>query len=206
MNILKRLSGSGRSQNDKGVGRNENHDAMIDAALQESRDVIGRLKLQQKYMLRKMESIDILVERLLNDEQEWVLRARSQAKADEARAIACLDRRDQCAKQIEQLRQKRGKCAEMERQLATSVSQFEQKLIADEQRLVELRGRILSIKAERTMQSFERWHVDVSRLGMRQKRLDPTVAGSDVMELQSRREARLAAHRAELKSWQDEEL
>jgi phage shock protein A len=148
MSLFKRLSVSIRTQLDSAVSRIENHDAVIDAALQESRDAIARLKLQQSRMNRKLESIDSQLDSLHNDEQRWVRRAKSLVKDNETQAIACLERRDRCIEQIKQLQQQREQCNEMTFRLSKNLLKLEQKLNNDEHRLQAFRGRDLTAKAE----------------------------------------------------------
>ena len=212
MNFFKRLSVSVRSQLDETVSRIENHDAVIDAALQESRDSIARLKLQQSHLSRKVQTIDTQLEKLGGDEQSWIRRAKSLAKTDEEHALACLDRRERCAKQIEQLKNKRDKCTEMEIQFANKISELVQKLTDDERRLLEFRGRDLSAKAEYVAQdaigselnsleqAFDRWELDITRKEMRHDVVDAASSGSDAFEARLQREERMEARRAELKA------
>jgi phage shock protein A len=218
MSLLKRLSISIRSQLDSAVGRIENHDAIIDAALQESRDAIAHIKLQQSRMNRKLESIDSQLESLHTDERRWVQRAKSLAKDDEDQAIACLERRDRCLEQIEQLRQQREQCDEMIFRLSKNLSKLEQKLISDEQRLQAFRGRDLTAKAEHAIedvigssdsinleQTFDRWELAITRNEMQQQAVDPLMAGSDRFEERFQREERAATHKAELKALMEDD-
>jgi phage shock protein A len=211
MSLFKRLSVSFRTQLDSAVSRIENHDAIIDAALQESRDAIARMKLQQSRMNRKVETIDSQLESLHNDELSWVRRAKSLAKRDETQAMACLERRDHCIEQIKQLQQQREQCNEMTFRLSKNLLKMEQKLINDEQRLQEFRGRDLTAKAEHAIkdvicsestnleQAFDRWELAITRKEMRQGAIDSVMAGTDMLEARFQREERLAAHKAELK-------
>jgi phage shock protein A len=217
MSLFKRLSVSLRTQLDGAVSRIENHDAVIDAALQESRDAIARLKLQQSRMNNKIETIDSQLETLHCDEQNWVRRAKSQAKQDEARAIACLERRDRCVEQIEQLQQQREQCKAMIYRLDKKLVQLQQKFINDEQRLQEYRGRELSAKAEHAIadivcsesagieQAFDRWELAITRKEMHQPTLDPTTDDVDTLEERFVRDERLAEHKAELKALMEED-
>ncbi|MCU7843240.1 MAG: PspA/IM30 family protein [Candidatus Thiodiazotropha sp. (ex Monitilora ramsayi)] len=217
MSFLKRLSVSVRSQLDEAVSRIENHDAVIDAALQESRDAIARLKLQQSRMSKKTQSIDAQIDKLQTDEQSWVRRAKMLAKGDEAQALACLDRRDRCVEQIKQLQAQREQCTELEFRLANNLTQLEQKLIDDEQRLQEFRGRDLSAKAEHAIeeirgsgsgsleQAFDRWELDITRKELRQDAADPASIGIDSLEERFQREERLEAQKAELKALMGDE-
>lgn len=216
MSLFKRLSVSFRSHLDEAVTRIENHDAVIDAALQESRDAIARLKLQQSRLNKKVETIDTQLETLHSDEQSWVRRAKSLAKSDEAQAVVCLERRDRCIEQIKQLQQQREQCNEMTFRLANNLLKLEQKLIGDEQRLQEFRGRDLSAKAEHAIQdvicsdsinleqTFDRWELAITRQEMQQQGVDPA-AGIDTLEERFQREERAAAHKAELKSMMEDD-
>jgi len=212
MNLFKRLSVSVRTQLDEAVSRIENHDAVIDAALQESRDAMARLKLQQSRLGRKIQGIDTQLEKLRADAQNWVRRAKSLAETDEAQALACLERRDRCIHLTEQLRNQRAHSTEMEFRLANSLSALERKLIDDEQRLQEFRGRDLSAKAEQALgevtgleagtldQAFDRWELEISRTEMQRERPGAAVAGSDAFAERFLREERLQACRAELQA------
>jgi len=217
MSFLKRLSVTVRSQLDEAVSRIENHDAVIDSALEESRDAIARLKLQQSRMRQKIQSIDSQLEKLQADKLNWLRRAKSLANTDEAQALVCLDRRDRCVEQIEQLQGQREQSTEMEFRLANNLSKLEQKLISDELRLQEFRGRDLSAKAEHTMRdvigsessslehTFDRWELDIARKELCNKSLGSVSAGIDAVEEGFQREERLEARKAELKALMEDE-
>ncbi len=217
MNLFKRLSVSVRSQLDEAVSRLENHDSVIDAALQESREAIARLKLQQSRINRKIMAIDTELDKAQQDEQDWVRRAKSLAQSDEAQALNCLERRDRCRQQVEQLRNQREQSAEMAYRLGQQLSKLEQKLIDDEQRLQEFRGRDLSAKAEHAMhevmgsestnldQAFDRWELDITRNELSQEAVNPMASDYDSLEQHFQREERLQARKAELKALMEDE-
>lgn len=217
MNLFKRLSVSVRSQLDEAVSRIENHDALIDAALRESREAIARLKLQQSRIQRKMQSIDAQSEALKQDEKNWVRRAKSLAKSDEAQALACLERRDRCLHQIEQLHSQREQSAEMEFRLGQQLLKVEQRLMEDERRLQEFRGRDLSAKAEHALQqvtgsdsldleqAFDRWELDITRKEMSRDTGSCAAAEFDSLEQRLQREEQLEARKAELKALMEDE-
>jgi phage shock protein A len=144
-------------------------------------------------------------------------RAKSLAKSDEAQALSCLERRDRCRQQIEQLMSQREQSAEMQYRLGQQLSKLEQKLIDDEQRLQEFRGRDLSAKAEHAIQevmgsesvnleqAFDRWELDITRKELHQETVNPTASDYDSMEERFQREERLQARRAELKALMEDE-
>ena len=217
MNLFKRLSISVRSQLDEAVSRIENHDAVIDAALGESREAIARLKMQQSRMQRKIQSIDDQLEASQQEEKNWVRRAKSLARSDEAQALVCLERRDRCHQQSEQLQRQREQSTEMTFRLGQQLSKLEQKLAQDEQRLQEFRGRDLSSKAEHAIQevrgsdslnleqAFHRWELDITRKEMNGEAANAAVADVDTLEERFQRQERLETHRAELKSLMEDE-
>lgn len=212
MSFMKRLSVTLRSQLDEAVSRIENHDAVIDAALQESRDAIARLKVEQSRMRKKIDSIDTQLEKQQVEEQNWIRRAKALGRKDEAQALACLERRDRCVAQIEQLKGQREQTLEMEFRLGNNLSELEQKLLSDEQRLQEFRGRDLSVKAVSAMQeamgsesasveqAFGRWELDITRKELRKEAVAPQSAAIDTLDERFQREERMQARRAELKA------
>ncbi|PVV08238.1 MAG: hypothetical protein B6D72_16900 [gamma proteobacterium symbiont of Ctena orbiculata] len=217
VSLFRRLTVSFRSHLDEAVSRIENHDAVIDAALQESRDAIARLKLQQSQVNRKIDATNKQLDALHHDLENWVRRAKNLANSDESQAIACLERRDRCAEQIDQLQQQQEEYSDMAFRLANNLKQLEQKLISDEQRLQEFRGRDLSTKAENMMQhnacfksvdleqAFDRWELAINRNQMQYPVIDPAASNIDTLEERMQREERLAAHKAELEKLKEDE-
>jgi phage shock protein A len=216
MSLFKRLSVTIRSQLDDAVSRIENHDAIIDAALQESRDAIARIKLQQSQINRKLQSLNTQMESLGNDQQRWVQRAKSLTQHDQAQAITCLEQRDRCADKLKQLQQQHEQYSETSFHLCKNLARLEQKLSDDEQRLQAFRGRDLTAKAETAIQdvicsessnleqTFDRWELEITRNEMKQQIADPLIHESDALEARYQREERLAAHKAELKALMEE--
>jgi phage shock protein A len=212
MSLLKRLSITMRSQLDEAVSRIENHDAVIDVALRESRDAIARLKVQQSRMRNSAEHLDSQLMQLSEDQQRWVDRAKAAAHSDEAQALACLERRDRCADQATQLQEERERCEEMALRLSHNISKLERKLLTDQQRLQAFRGRDLSVRAENHLhgamgpepadleQAFERWELEITRKEMQHEAAAGMSVETDTLEARFEREERLAARRAELKA------
>ena len=216
MSIFKRLSVSIKSHLDEAVSRIENHDAVIDAALQESRDAIARLKVQ---LSRARHDIEQLSEQLIQarqDEQNWIQRAKSLANTDETRALACLERRDTCTQSTRRLEQQRAQSEALQSRLSEKITQLEQKLSQDEQRLREFRGRDLTARAEKGLlaikpedtasveNAFERWELDITRREMASEGVVTLPQNRDPLEERFRREEQLAARRAELKTLMEE--
>ncbi len=214
MSIFKRLSISVKSHLDEAVNRIENHDAVIDAALQESRDAIARLKLQQSRARRDIEQLGAQLAQARQDEQNWVRRAKLLAATDETQALACLERRDSCTQLIQRLEQQRTQSTDLQARLSDNLSKLEQKLGQDEQRLREFRGRDLTARAEKnllsapddtdsTEKAFDRWELDITRREMRSEAVAAMIL-EDPLEERFQREEQLRARRAELKMLMEE--
>ena len=173
--------------------------------------------MQQSRIDRKLQAIDAQLEQAQRNERDWMRRAKSLAQADEAQALNCLERRDRCRQQIEQLESQREQSTEMAGRLGQQLSKLERRLIEDEQRLQAFRGRDLTARAERAMQevtgsesasleqAFDRWELDITRKEMRQEAANPAASDFDSLEERFQREERLQARRAELQALMEDE-
>jgi phage shock protein A len=127
MSLFKRLSFTLKSQLDEAVSRIENHDAIIHAALQESRDAIARLKLQHSRTRNRLQQIDDQRIQCREEEKNWLVRAKALAASDETQALACLERRDHCVEKAAQMRQQHEQYTDMESNLAQRIKRLEQR-------------------------------------------------------------------------------
>lgn len=215
MRFFKRLSVSVQSALDQAISQFENHEAIIDSALQESRGAIARLKVQHTQLQRELRDMDRQLEQLAQDRMTWLARAKSSANGDEAQAIACLERRDRCDEQADQLRQQREQAAALAFRLDKKITKLERKLVADQQRLREYRGRDLVNAGEGGVnwagadstdldQAFAQWDVEITDKELRHRAVDVEGPERDPLEERLVREERFASYRAELKAMQED--
>ena len=105
MSFFKRVKATVTANIDEAISRIENHDSVIEVALEETRDAAARLKVQTARVRGETTRLRREIERQEQDEVRWTERAKRVAKEDEERALTCLKRRDECRAQIRILSQ-----------------------------------------------------------------------------------------------------
>lgn len=93
MSLLKRLSITLFSRLDGVVNDIENHDAIVEAAIEEQGKKIAGAKYQLLQLTRKRDTASSKIAQLIDQQQLWHQRALASAKSDEQKALTCLQRR-----------------------------------------------------------------------------------------------------------------
>ena len=169
MNSLSRLFISLRSNVDGLVANIENHDAVVDAALKGSRLAVAKAKMQLGRVHKDMAATKRRIEEEQAKAQLWEKRATLSAKDDEAQAMECLARRNQCQQAVARAEQLLAQLQPVERKLQKHVSAMEARLKEVMQQQHTLRARQSSAEAQRVLSAlshnasdtiedmFERW-------------------------------------------------
>ena len=127
MKVFKRWTSGIFSRVDWMVSQIENQEALINSALQESREAVARAKVQ---LGRVCQDGKKLRQRQQDEEQgvgKWRKRAMQSAKADEQRAMECLRRSKRSEHLTDQLRQRVNEHEQVESQLIKDVRSMEEK-------------------------------------------------------------------------------
>lgn len=212
MSFIKRLTATLSANVDHAISQIENHDAVVDAVLYETRDAAARLKVQLSRAHAETRRLSGEIARLDSEERQWVQRAKRVAVEDEQRAMACLRHRDACREQRASLASRHGKHREIEHRLEGDLARLSKRLEEINTRRQELRGRELSARGSRAVadlqresaldvdRAFERWEVEVTRseIGSEVEFASGEDPPDDLAEDFERAE-RDAAHRDELK-------
>jgi len=103
MSIFKRISASFVASVDQVVSDIENNEAVVKASLDEQRRGVADAKLQ----LKRVQAEERLLQQRLTEAKvevmRWEERAKSVAHSDEAKALQCLERRDNSQRQVDRL-------------------------------------------------------------------------------------------------------
>ena len=179
MSIFKRLSTTLVSRVDQVVGEIENHDAVIQATLDEMRKKIAQAKVNLAQVQREEAKLKQKIETRKNDQQRWRERAVSSAKNDEAKALTCLQRSQQCEKEAARLKQSLDTYQQTSQQLSDDIAQSEAQLAELSQKQTLMRARQSSSAAlnasnktiddenRQLEDTFDRWEVKVCQAEMR---------------------------------------
>ncbi|NVK42421.1 MAG: PspA/IM30 family protein [Oceanospirillaceae bacterium] len=206
MSLLKRLSATLFARIDGVVGEIEDHQAVVETSIDELRRQVARARARLNQMQREEQQLDDRVEKQRQEAERWEERARSCAAEDEARALACLERRRRAQKEAERLKRNLRSCQEAGERLARDIDDSETRLEDLSQRHLEMRARQCGNAARvagpepdggllREVETcFERWD---ARLSEQELRIGSIHAG-DTLDDGFAREERDAELRAEL--------
>ena len=103
MNLIKRFTTSITATLDSAVGQLENHDAIIEATIKQTRQAVAKTKARINTLLRQLQTYETQLNEAAEQADLWVDRATKLASSNQAKALKCVARRNQCASDVERL-------------------------------------------------------------------------------------------------------
>ena len=103
MSIFKRISSTISARVNNLVGEIENHDAVMEAAINESRRATAQAKVRLSRTERERAQLQQKISELQGKQQKWRDRALACADNEESKALSCLQQEKSCASQVSQL-------------------------------------------------------------------------------------------------------
>lgn len=173
MSIFNRLSATVVSSIDRVVGEIENNDAVIQATLTELRRKVAAAKVRLAHVHRQETNLNKQIQKRHEDEQLWGERAVEAARTDEAKAMECVRRRQQCRRQAQKLEQGQQHYQLTAEKLARGVEEGEERLAEMGQKHTLMRARQSTAEAlyaanqagddslHQMEDSFDRWEVKI---------------------------------------------
>ena len=178
MSLFKRLSATLVSRIDQVVGEIENHDAVIQATLNDVRRKVAQARVRLGQVQREAERLRGHIDEQQQHAERWRRRARATADSNERKALECLRRARQCGQEAERLRTAQLQYTQTTERLEKDIDSSEQRLRAMKQKLTLMRARESSGTAlhatsetdgdtiRQLEDSFERWEINISQLEM----------------------------------------
>jgi len=212
MSIFKRLSATLVSSIDQVVGEIENHDAVVQASLQDMRRQIAEAKVRLSQVHREQASLQEQIREQQDGAQRWRERALACSESDEGKALECLSRSRHCQQQAERLEQALAGFESTAEKLAVDIETSEQRLAQNKQKLTLMRARqstssALNATGEQGQDAcqladdtFDRWEINISQAEMvsdSHPAIDPLEREFTTREQQEELRRELAALRAE---------
>jgi len=206
MSLFKRMSATLFARLDGVVSEIEDHEAVVRASIDELRQQVARARARLNQMLREEQRLGEHIDRQQQEAERWGERARGCAVDDEARALACLERRRHARRETERLQRSLISCREAAERLTRDIDESETRLEDLTRRYTEMRARQCGNAARTAGQDaegsllrevetcFERWD---ARLNDQELRFGAK-ATSDALDDSFSREERDAELRAEL--------
>ena len=188
MSIFKRLSATLVSRIDQVVGEIENHDAVVQVALQDMRKRIAEAKVRLGQVHREQARLKEQIQAQQDDARRWRERALACAASDEAKALECVQRSRHCGQRAEKLAQSLVRFEAIAEKLAGDIDTSEQRLARNNQKLTLMRARQSTSSAlnatgeagEGASQllddTFDRWEININQaemIGDAQADIDP---------------------------------
>ena len=175
MSIFKRLSATLVSRIDHVVGEIENHEAVVQASINEMSKKLAQAKVHLKQVHREEEKLQQQIRTEQENIQRWQQRAVISAKTDEKAALDCVQRAQRCKTQAERQQQALSHYSQTREKLSGNIQASEQRLQAMKQKLTLMRARESSNSALSATQeydndvmqcveaSFDRWEVNLCK-------------------------------------------
>lgn len=175
MSIFKRLSATFVSRVDQVVGEIENHDAVIQATLNDMRKKVAEAKVRLGQVHREKERLQQQGQELQENAQLWRQRAIECSDSDEDKALECVSRSRFCEQKEAKLKQALGQYEQTADKLGQDIETSEQRLAEMKQKLTLMRARqstTSAINATSEMnnnvesqldETFDRWEINISQ-------------------------------------------
>jgi len=178
MSIFKRLSATLVSRIDRVVGEIENHDAVVQATLNDMRKKVAEAKVRLKQVHREKERLENQILEQQENTKRWRKRAIDCAKTDEAKALECVSRARRCEQQMARLQQSLAQYQQAAEKLAHDIHTSEQRLSEVKQKATLMRARQSTSSALQSTgeskvdntqlldDTFDRWEINISEAEM----------------------------------------
>ena len=210
MNLIKRLTTSVSATLENAVGELENHDAIVEANIKQTRQAVAKTQARLASLQQQQSNFESQLNVAREQIDLWESRAKSIAVTDEPKALQCLTRRNQSEAEVKRLTQAIDQQSTLITQVADNLHKLKTKLDEMSQRhnLMRSRQTVAEVnraacKADHSQQlneTFERWEASVldSELSIgAHSNNDPLDAKFSREELSSELNAQLAELKAQ---------
>jgi len=167
MKLIKRLSTSITATLDSAVGQLENHDAIVEASIKQTRQSVAKTKAR----INTLRQQQTAYQRQLTEAREqydlWTDRAAKLAQSDQAKALQCVARRNQCEADIGRLNFSEKQQSDLIREVSANLQTLQTKLDEMTQKHNLMRSRQTVADVNRAVayansddslsETFERW-------------------------------------------------
>lgn len=167
MNLIKRLTTSVTATLEGAVGQLENHDAIVDASIKQTRQAVAKTQARLATLRQQQNAYESQLQLSIEQIKVWENRAQSLATDNESKALQCLTRRNQNEAESNRLRQSIQQQDGLINGVSANLSTLKTKLDEMTQRHNLMRSRQAvadvskvaskSNNSEQLDETFERW-------------------------------------------------
>jgi len=191
MSLIKRLVTTVHSSVDRTLAGMENHEAVVDAALRESREAVSRARVRLSRLEKDGKQQSNRITELTSEVELWNERARSVAEDNRPKALACIKRRKACEQDLELAKAQALEHGRIEQRVRDSISESTNRVQALQSQRNQMRSREAAAQAGKIVHSLdgrlgndveaaiERWEVTVGEAELLTDTLLPVGVDSD---------------------------
>ena len=205
MSLIKRLVTTVHSSVDRTLASMENHEAVVDAALRDSREAVSRARVRLTRLEKDGKQQSNRITELTSEIELWNERARSVAEDDRPKALACIKRRKTCEHDLKLAKAQAAEHGQIEQRVRDSIAESTNRVQALQSQRNQMRSREAAAQAGKIVHSLdgrlgtdveaaiERWEVTVGEAELITDTLLPVDVDCDdlVAEFVSREESQL---------------
>ncbi|GHA20183.1 hypothetical protein GCM10008090_32630 [Arenicella chitinivorans] len=156
MKLIKRLSTTLSATLDSAVGQLENHDAIVEATIKQTRQSVAKTKARINTLKQQLNAYEQQLTDAREQYQLWTDRAAKLAESDQSKALRCVARRNQYEAEVGRL----NHAALQQRDLIRDVSHNLEKL---QDRLEEMTHKHTLMRSRQTVADVNRAVASIDR-------------------------------------------
>lgn len=167
MKLIKRLSTTLSATLDSAVGQLENHDAIVEATIKQTRQSVAKTKARINTLKQQLNAYEQQLTEAREQYNLWTERAAKLAESDQAKALQCVARRNQYEAEVGRLNHAALQQRELIRDVAHNLEKLQGKLdemthkhnlMRSRQTVADVNRAVASIDRDESInETFERW-------------------------------------------------
>jgi len=171
MKLIKRLSTSISATLDSAVGQIENHDAIVEATIKQTRQSVAKTKARINTLRQQLHTYETQLKEAREQFESWTERAASLAENDQAKALQCVARRNQYEAEIGRLNHSSEQQRDLIRDVSHNLQKLQSKLdemtqkhnlMRSRQTVADVNRAVATVSNDDSIsETFERWESTV---------------------------------------------
>lgn len=167
MKLIKRLSTSLTATLDTAVGQLENHDAIVEASIKQTRQAVAKTKARINTLRQQQMAYQTQLKEAREQYDLWTERAASLATTDQDKALQCVARRNQCEADVGRLSYSEKQQGDLIRDVTANCQTLQKKLdemtqkhnlMRSRQTVADVNRAMSNVSTEENLnETFERW-------------------------------------------------
>jgi len=167
MNLIKRLTTSVTATLDSAVGQLENHDAIVEATIKQTRQAVAKTRARINTLRHQQSAYERQLTDANDQAQLWAERAKALAASDKDKALQCVARLNHCQSEAKRLTQSVEQQKNLIHDVTVNLEKLQTKLqemthkhnlMRSRQTVANVNRAVTNVDVDETLSdTFERW-------------------------------------------------